>query len=557
MLTVLHIRNLAVVEDVAVEFATGLNLLTGETGSGKSILVDGLALLFGARASTDLVRTGESVARVEGSFDIQGNREIEDFLLAHGFDGTGDLFLRREIHSTGRSRNFLNDHQVSANLLRELRPYLLEIHGQGEQQTLLDPETHLGLLDRFGDLAGMIEEVGSCYREFVNRRRGYEELLQGESDRLREIDSLQFLIAEIEAANPAAGEDDLLRTERQLLVNRERLCDLANESFSRLYDDENSALAQIGKAMRSLGELSALDSQFETSTIHLDALKSQLKDLCDALRDYPGRFDVTPGRLAQVEDRLADLERLKRKYGQNLAEVRQTLERARARLANLQAAVTSKEEKTEAVSAARSKYFEAARRMSTERKSVALGFETRITRELKDLALEHCLISFSLHSASNPEDETQYREDGIDRAEILISTNPGEELRSLGTVVSGGELSRIMLAIKTVCTPSRYPRSLVFDEIDSGIGGRVSEVVGRRLKSLATTNQVLCVTHQPQIARFADAHFRVDKRQTKSRTRTEVTKLEGDLRVGELARMLGGATITPTILKHAKELLVY
>lgn len=555
MLRLLHIRNLAVVEDVVVEFTEGLNLLTGETGSGKSILVDGLALLFGTRGSGDLVRTGEALARIEGNFEIDGNEEIEGFLDGRGLEYSGDLILRREISSAGRSRNFLNDYPVSAGLLKDLRPYLLEIHGQGDQLTLLDPETHLDLLDRYGELLSLRADVEALYRDFIYQKGMYDELTRSESDRLREIDSLDFQASEIAAVNPSPVEDEELRSERGLLINRERLCSLAKDVFLLLYDDDSSALSQIGKASRSLAELSIMDPQFESSSAQLESLKNQLKDLADAVRDYPGRFDLAPGRLEEVENRLAVLERLKRKYGPSLTDAIRFLDRAQTRLDSLKAAEISRDETAKAVEAARESFLKRANELSAKRVRAARRFEEHIARELRELALEHCRLELRVETLSEQADEAGYRMSGMDRSQILISTNLGEDLRPLAAIASGGELSRIMLAIKTLFTPSRYPRSMVFDEIDAGIGGRVSEVVGRRLKRLAGSNQVLCVTHQAQIARFADAHFVVTKQRVRSRTKTIVDRVEGDSRVGELARMLGGATITPTTRKHAKELL--
>lgn len=556
MLTSLHIQNLAIVDDVAVDFSPGLNLLTGETGSGKSILVDGLALLFGTRASADLVRSGETSAQIQGEFTLTGNDDLARFLDERGVPaGDGELILRREISLTGRTRSFLNDQIVTASLLKQLRSFLLEIHAQGEQQSLLSPDQHLEMLDSFAELAELRACVENCFHEYSRAKQALDEMAVADSDRLREIDLLRFQVAEIERLNPDPTEEELLRAERDRLRNGEQIGTLAREAYGLLYDEEQAAVSQIGKAVRRLISLSAVDPTVSTLATQAESVKSELQDLASSLGDYLHHLDVAPGRLAAIEDRLAELESLKRKYGQGLDAVLLFLSTSRARLDLLIQIESARAERQQVVSEKSASFLKGARELSAKRVRAASGFEKRIVGELKDLALKDCVVRMEVRTPNQPVHESTFTSRGIDRVEMLISANAGEPPRPIASVVSGGELSRVMLAIKTVCTPSRYPRSLVFDEIDSGIGGRIAELVGRRLIAIAKSNQVLCVTHQPQIARFASAHFAVRKVLSNGRARVEVTRVEGVARVEELARMLGGATITPTAIKHAKELL--
>jgi DNA repair protein RecN (Recombination protein N) len=553
MLKLLSISNFAVVSEVTIEFGDGLNLLTGETGSGKSIVVDALGLLLGARASGDIVRTGESAAFIEGVFDVERNTEVLRIAGDAGIDpGDGELIIRREISDRSRSRAFVNDRLATLSLLRDLRPYLVDIHGQGDQQTLLYPEAHIDLLDEFGGLASLRAEVEAAWSRFTAARRELASLQRSEAERLRSLDVLEFQVAEIEKAAVTVGEDETLEAEREILANAEKLLELSGESYGNLYENEQAVLPLLGQVQRRIEQLAQYDSRFKPYLETLQTSRYSLEDLAYFLRDYAEDADFSPERLKAVEDRLLELDRLKRKYGASLVEVQASLDDMRARLAEL----TGFEERSSSIQRvleeSRASYLSVARELSRARRKAGRRLEERVAAELSDLAMGDAVFLVRIESGSGEESFTQT---GLDNVEFFISTNPGEEPRPLARIASGGEISRLMLALKTVSAPPEIPRTLVFDEVDVGIGGRVSDAVGQRLSRLSHANQILCVTHQAQIARFADQHFTVRKRPAGDRVETEVARLDRRGQIEELARMLGGADVTETARRHARELL--
>lgn len=554
MLKLLRVNNIALIPALEVEFGPGLTLLTGETGAGKSILIDALGLLLGDRASPDLVRSGEERAAVEAVFDLP---DAAGLLEERGLSTDGDeVVIRRELQASGKGRATVNGALVPVNLLRDLAPRLTVIHGQHEPQGLLDPSTHLDLLDHF---AGA--DDGRPLAEFFRDLRAAEaalERLRGdrrEAERRREM--LEFQATEIERAGLAAGEEESLRVEKARQANAGRLAALSGEAYALLYDDEGAALSRLGQAFRRVEELAAIDSSFQP---HLDARASALaplEDLALRLRDYHEQLEVSPGRLDEIEARLALLERLKKKYGATVEEVLAFGERCRRELD----ALLSPEEQERALEARRERlaasYLERARGLSKRRRAAALELRKRVQAELAQLAMEKTRfeVAFAPEDPEAAGDPSGWTERGLERAEFLLSPNPGEELRPLARIASGGELSRIMLGLKSVVRSDVPGLTLVFDEVDAGIGGRVAEVVGRKLKAVAARQQVLCVTHLPQIAAFADRHLAVRKRVERGRTVTLVEPLEGESRIEEVARMLGGETITPTARQHAREML--
>lgn len=557
MLRLLSISNIAVISRVQLEFGEGLNLLTGETGSGKSIIVDALELLFGARASQDIVRSGESCAYIEALFDPGFNPALQKLLASAGVEFEDEIIIRREIPVNGRSRIFINDRLSTASVLRSIRPFLLDIHGQGEQQTLLDRDAHLDLLDTYAGLNDLREEISFSYKRWKAVRDELNSLQQDESERLKLLDMLEFQKSEIERAKPFVGEDAQLYEERNILVNAERIADLASESYAILYEQEASLLALLAQVRRRVEELSGLVSGFNSYIERLDSMKYDLEDIAFSLRDYLEGMDFSQQRLREVEERIFELDKLKKKYGPTLKDVLEHYSKLQSRLDSLNFHEEKEKQLQEELERAKGEYLSLAKRLREERQRAALKFEGLVVRELAQVAMEKARFNVKFDSTVGDEDERidGFTEKGIDRLEFLISANAGEELRPLSRVASGGELSRLMLVLKTIATPARFPRTLIFDEIDSGIGGRVAEAVGLRLKKLAASNQVLCVTHQAQIARFADVHLSVAKIETNGRTETVVMKLDEDGRVEELARMLAGSSVTTTTLKQAKELL--
>lgn len=552
MLKSLNISNLAVVTKLQVEFGNGLNLLTGETGSGKSIIVDALGLLLGGRTSAEMIRSGQQKAHVEGVFQVVAHKELFQTVESAGIEiDSKEIVVRRELTASGRSRAFINDQLTTVAFLRELRPYLVDIHGQNEQQTLLYAESHLDLLDLFAGLEKDCEEIRSKYRYWQSLEKELAELRHSEAERLRLLDMLEFQSSEIERANLEIGEDQRLQDERRLLINGEKLTASSIHCYEMLYESEAAILSQLASLGKKMDELASLDPRFGQYIESVQSARYGLEDLAYFLRDYIDRVNFSPERLKEVEDRLIEIDKLKRKYGNSIETILSSAEEMREKLLRLHTSELQEQRLVKSISEAQASYWEIAKDLSKRRRKIARDLETAVMEELKHLAMER--TQFQMGFLGN---EIRATERGMDNVEMLVSTNVGEEFRPLVKIASGGEISRLMLALKTIIAPTEYPRTLVFDEVDVGIGGRVAEAVGQRLKRLATTNQVLCVTHQAQIARFADIHYSVEKRVVAGRTEVSVEKLDQVGRVEELARMIGGSQITDLTRQHANELLV-
>ena len=550
MLRFLSIRRLAVIDAVQVEFGPGLNVLTGETGAGKSILVEAVGLLLGGRASGDLVRAGEESAAIEAIFESGGE----------------ELLVRREVTAQSRSRAFVNGELSTAGALRDLSARLIELHGQHEHHTLLDPATHLVVLDAFGALDPLTAPVQEAFGAMRTAAEELARVERAEGNREARQELAAFQLAEITRAAPTAGEDEQLSTTRQVLASAERVERLCRESYGSLYDSDDAILVQLGGVWRRVVELAAIDPQFQPYLDARDSIKSQLEELAVGLRRYAEQIEASPARLQQVEERLSLLDRLKRKYGPTLSDVVATRDRLRSELDDLERNDERRVELRRHYEQARSRYVAASEVLSAARRRVAADFARQLERLLSELAMER--TRFEVRFADEPRAEPAWAADGVDSAEFFICPNPGEELRPLARIASGGELSRIMLAIKTLTATSRHGFSdadsrapgaaapgLIFDEVDAGIGGRVADVVGRRLHALGSAFQVLCITHLPQIAAYADTHFAIDKRVDAGRTRTEITRLDQSGRIEELARMLGGEDVTDGLRASAREML--
>ena len=537
MLRFLRIRNLAVIEAVEVEFESGFNVLTGETGAGKSIVVEAVGLLLGARASADLVRTGESLAAIEAIFENDG----------------AELVLRRELTSQGRSRSFINGALATAAALRDLSARLVELHGQHGHQALLDPLTHLPLVDEYAELTDLAARVARAWADVLALREQLERSRMDAREKAARLDLIGFQLGEIEKEAPKAGEDETLAAARQVLASAERIQALCTESYEALYEADGAVLAALGGVWNRVGELATIDPQFSSYVEARDGIKSQLEDLAFFLRSYADGVHASPGRLQEVEDRLALLERLKRKHGPTLEDV---LERGRS-LARERDLLTGAGERAgdlqSALADAGDRYLEVARDLSRRRRDAAGQFARNVEILLAELAMARTRFEVRFNGTEVGPDE--WSERGIDRAEFYVSPNPGEELRPLARIVSGGELSRVMLALKTLTIGDAPGKTLIFDEVDAGIGGRVAEVVGMRLRELGGRFQVLCITHLPQIAAQGTNHFRIDKSVRASRTATSVERLNDSGRVEEIARMIGGAVVTDAVHATARDLL--
>jgi DNA repair protein RecN (Recombination protein N) len=551
MLRFLKIRHLAVIEAVEVEFDPGLNVLTGETGAGKSILVEAVSLLLGGRASGDLVRTGEESATVEAIFETGGD----------------ELLVRREITSQGRSRAFINGELATAAALKDLASRLIELHGQHEHQTLLDAGVHLEILDAFGDLTASRQATTEAFLQLGEARTNLERLKSARHDREARLELITFQLGELDRANlkPGDAEDVELAALKKVLANAERVERLCTEGYAALYESDGAALEALGSVWKRVSELASIDAQFQPYVDARDNIKSQLEDLATFLRRYADGIEASPARLQQVEDRLALLERLKRRHGPTLGDVIERRDALRREVSDLERGDERIEELELEQATARTRYLAAAGKLSKERRLVADRFAKAIEQGLSELAMDRTRFEVRFDDTLS---EPSWTARGIDAAEFYVSPNPGEDLRPLARVVSGGELSRIMLAIKalmatlrhgfsddTTRPPSAAAPGLIFDEVDAGVGGRVADAVGRKLRALGSAFQVLCITHLPQIAAYADTHFQIDKQIGRGRTTTSVRRLSADDRVEELARMLGGEAITDGIRRSAREML--
>ena len=538
MLRFLSVQNLAVIESLEVEFDPGLNVLTGETGAGKSILVGAVGLLLGGRASPELVRTGADSAAVQAIF-VRGTGE--------------ELIVRRELTSQGRSRAFVNGALATATVLKELGAELVDLHGQHEHQALLDPETHLDVLDQFAGLSDLRRTTEDGFAAMRAARERLEERRREARERSSRAELLQFQLDDIRRASPRPGEDEELAALRRVLASAEKIRRLCDESYALLYESDGAVLAGLGLVWKRVGELAALEPKFRGFLEARLSITSQLDDLARLLRDYGAAIDASPARLQQVEDRLALVERLKRRYGPTLDDVlsrRQACEDGLRTLDTLDEQVGALEG---ALARATSVYLDAARALSAERHRAAPRFCAGLERQLAQLAMARTRVEVRFGDLPVASEQGTAR--GLDEAEFYVSPNPGEDLRPLARIVSGGELSRLMLALKTLACTDQPGKTLVFDEVDAGIGGHVARVVGSRLRSLGGRFQVLCITHLPQIAAHATTHFGISKNVRANRTVTAVVRLGREERVAEIARMIGGLSVSPGAVASAEELL--
>jgi DNA repair protein RecN (Recombination protein N) len=575
----MRLENYAVIDNLVVELEPGLNLLTGETGAGKSILVDALALLLGDKASSDVIRAGAERAVVGAVFAIEGGAEkpLARILEANGLDEADDgaLILRREIVAGGKGRVFVNNQPATVAILRLLAPHLATIHAQNESILSFDAPARLALLDAFA--GSQLQSVEAGFAAWKEIRTRIEQLESGEQDRLRLVDLWIFQKREIEDARLQGGEDERLETEKRVLANAEKIYNAAMNAFDLLYEGNGSAASSLRAAQKQVEELVRYEPKFQEALAALQTARISVEDVGATLRDYAGGIQAAPEHLAQVEDRLAMLDRLKRKYGPTLDEVIQFGAEVSRKLLELENKDEILQGLRTGLAKAAEEYLRTARALSKKRGEAARKLERSVEAEINDLAMK----SVFRIEITRSEEEGNWTGSGIDQVIYMISTNPGEPLRQLEHIASGGELSRVMLALKasvesggdlssrkqgekgdprdSACRKKRDPRgpqkTLVFDEIDTGIGGRAAEAVGRKLKSLSRSNQVLCVTHLPQIATFGDHHFVIEKKQSGGRTRISIRAVTGRERTEEVARMLSGAKLTESSRQHAEQMI--
>jgi len=551
MLKFLSIENFALIEKLHIDFYPGLTLITGETGSGKSILVDAVALLAGERASQEMVREGFDKARVEGIFELAPNHPARTMLQQAGLAGGDDeVLIRREISQTGANKVFINNCLSTQGFLAEFGPLLADIHGQHDQQLLLQSKTHLEFLDAFGSSQAQLQEVARLFAHWQEVKGRLAAIRASEKERLQKIDTFRYQIDDIQKLSLTPGLDHALEAERALLATSEKRCQHAQNGYQALYENEASCLTLLGNVDKELGQLANLDSAFTPLAGRLAEVRYQLEEIAYQLRDYAARIEFSPARLEEIGERLAQIQKAKRKYGSSVDEILSYYEQIQKETDELLRAEEQTEELSREVAKLEGDYLEAARKLSEKRRIDSQALCGEVEKQLAYLSMDKTQFKVELATS-----ETLATEKGIDEAEFLISANVGEAPKPLAKIASGGEISRVILALKSVLTLETYPKTLVFDEIDAGIGGRVASNVGEKLAGLARAHQVFCVTHLPQIALQADQHYFLTKHEQRNRTVIEITRLKDEERVQELARMLSGETVTASTERHARELL--
>jgi DNA repair protein RecN (Recombination protein N) len=561
----LRIRNLAVVESLTVPFAPGLNVLTGETGAGKSILIEALTLLLGERVQPgEAIREGADTAVIEGVFSLPKKSPVPALLQEHGFAAEdGQLIVRRELVRGARGRVFLNDGNATLALVERLAEVLVEVHGQHEFQSLLKPGRHLDLLDAFGGLGILRDRLRQRYDEWKAASAELRQLRETARDKFARIERLRQDIDEIDGARLRRGEEEEVREERRRLQNAERLAEGANLAYRALYDEGGAAVPQVGRATTTLRDLAKIDASLAPTVAALEQAGAELDEAVRALRGYRDAIVFDPPRLEEIERRLDEIGRLKRKHGESVEAVLGLRDRLGGELDGLTHGDEDASRLTDRVDQLRAELQTRAADLSARREQVLGRLEGLTQAELTELDLEQAIFKVRLtREAATSEDEIRVGPDewrvgprGVDHAEFLFSANPGESPKPLARIASGGELSRTMLALKVVLAAADAVPILVFDEVDVGIGGKTADAVGRKLRQVARARQVLCVTHLPQIASYAEHHLRVEKREEGGRMVTQVSPLAKQERIREVARMLGGESVTDTSLQHALELI--
>jgi DNA repair protein RecN (Recombination protein N) len=555
MLRELSIKNVAVIDTLTVPFVAGLNVLTGETGAGKSILIDALQLVLGARSSDDLLRSGTDEAVVEAAFDAPTHPQARTVLEAEGIaiEPGEYLILRRHVFRDGKSKAYVAGRLTPAATLRTLGEFLLDIHGQHPGQPLWDPRRHGELVDAY---AGTLSEVAT-YREQFGRwqdlRREQATLVAAERERERRTELLEFQRRELEGAHLTPGEEDALAAERDVLANHERLFSVTEQAYVELEDSDGAVLTRLGGLVTRLRDAAAIDARLQEVLEGVETAMVHLGEAVRALRDYRGRIDFDPNRLETIEARLHEIGKLKRKYRGSVDDLLAQLETVRRDLEAWGQSEARLQELERSIQASIADLLRRAEKLSASRRDAGQLLQKAVLAELTELGMAKA--TFEVRVSSDVPSEASLGPQGADKIEFLISPNPGEEVKPLHKIASGGELSRVMLALRVILAAADRTPTVIFDEVDAGIGGSMGEVVGRKLLAVAKRHQVLCVTHLPQIACFGDQHLLVQKRSLEDRTETTVRSLGTDERPREVARMLGGPSRSATGLDHAHELL--
>jgi len=559
MLRELRIKNLAIIDDVTAEFGEGLNVLTGETGAGKSIIIGALCLALGERASGELIRSGEKEAVIEAFFDIPqkpSSRPALRILQDMGIDIEEGLIMKRIISAQGKSRAYINSSMVNLQTLSDASRSIIDVHGQYEHQSLLLTDNQLEVLDSYCGFIPERQEFTSIYESHAALKQQIAELTQKEKERAQRLDILRFQINEIESADLKIGEEETLAEEVKILGNAGRLAELAAQAYESLYSSELACISNLSNILNSLKAISLIDVKAGDAVNSVGEALPLLEETAYFLRDYKDSLDFNPKRLEEIQERLELIKKLARKYGNNIQEILDYKEKAERELDELQRSEEKSDSLKEELGLLKKTITEKARGLSKKRSWGSKKIEKKIMEELSGLSMTDTQFSIQLtqETGSGTTDGFKLNPRGIDRAEYLISPNKGEELKPLSRIASGGELSRVMLALKGILAKGDKIHSLIFDEIDAGIGGRAAETVGQKLRALSSGRQVICVTHLPQIASFADLHLKIEKKIKGRRTTVDIRKIEKDERTEEIARMLSGDSSEASI-RHAREMI--
>lgn len=565
MLKTLLIKDYALIENIEVEFGKGLNIITGETGAGKSILIDAMGLLLGERASTEVVRKGSEKSVVEGLFDVTGNKKVQQLLTVNEIEFNSEIIIRREISLKGTNRCFLNDTPVPLNLIKETGDLLVDLHGQHEHQSLLRAETHIEMLDEFANLETQLNEFKSSSRQLSALSKELRELIQKENLLKEKRDFFVFQIKEIDAVSPLDGEEEKLSDELKILENSEKLLSLTNDIYNEVYENEQSIQEQIADVKNKILELSKIDKSFNDNLNEVDSILASLVDISSFMRSYKDRIDIDPNRLEEIRERLGALNLLKKKYGGSIKSVLEHREKIGAEFElaeNFSLKISQLEKK---IDDSRKACGLLAKKLSQERKIVSNKIKKEIEDALKYLGIADSVFKVKLENeiVSNATENFiivdgknyKFNEHGFDNIEFFISTNVGEDPKPLVKVASGGEISRIMLGLKSILAKSDKLPILIFDEIDTGVSGRIAQKVGQVLKSLASYHQIIAITHLPQIAGLSDFHYAVEKKKAGDRVVSSIRILKGEERIKEVAKLMSGEKVTEATLNGARELM--
>jgi len=559
MLRELKIQNLAIIDNLKVSFTEGLNVISGETGAGKSIIIGAVGLLLGDRASTDLIRSSEDSAVVEALFKID---EEKDDQTRRKLDGMGyhedndELVIKRIVSRSGKNRIYINGHLATLSILSSLSESLVNICSQHEHQTILNADNHIDILDEFGNLVTLRLKFSDFYNEYQILNRKLGEMKSANNKKLDKEEFLKFQLKEIEDGGIKVGEDISLQEEKKILSNAKKLGEHADRSYEILYAGESSVLEKLSRVMHDVREIKQIDSKFEISTEGLDSAFFNLEEIAFRLRDYINEITFDPERFEEIDERLEFLGRLKRKHGGTLDSVLNKKEEIKEELEDISFFEEEIEKISDEIVQKKKLLLEMARDLSQKRVKVAERLKTSIESEIHTLQMESAIFDVIFHKPAEDEDgDPVLNSKGMDNVEFYLSTNIGEELKPLNRIASGGELSRIVLAMKKVLARTGSVSTIIFDEVDTGIGGATAEIVGKKLQEVSKHHQVICITHLPQIVCFGDGHFLVSKRVSGNRTTTEINVLTEQERLDEITRMLGGVNITEKTREHAGEML--